>query len=137
LRALRGLGAGLAIDDFGTGCSSLAYLNRLPTIRLKIHRSFVGDMLHDPTERAITKAIFGLSHTLGLRVVTAGVERQREAALLREARFDAVTAQDRLSGSPALGALGGHRYARPLVTPAGPRCRALDRPAGQWGRRDQ
>jgi EAL domain-containing protein (putative c-di-GMP-specific phosphodiesterase class I) len=45
-------------------------------------------MLHDPTDRAITLAIIGLGHTLGLKVVAEGVERPREAALLREARCD-------------------------------------------------
>jgi diguanylate cyclase (GGDEF)-like protein/PAS domain S-box-containing protein len=98
LHALRELGVGLSIDDFGTGYSSLAYLNRFPITKLKIDRSFVCDMLQDPTDRAITMAIIGLGHTLGLKVVAEGVERQREAALLREARCDEL--QGYLFGKP-------------------------------------
>jgi EAL domain-containing protein (putative c-di-GMP-specific phosphodiesterase class I) len=88
MQAFRALGVGLAIDDFGTGYSSLAYLNRFPIDKLKIDRSFVHDMLNDPTNRAITMAIISLGHTLGLKVVAEGVETEAEARLLREAHCD-------------------------------------------------
>ena len=88
LHAIKGLGVALAVDDFGTGYSSLAYLSRFPIDRLKIDRSFVADMLDDPTDMAITRAIIGLGHTLQLKVVAEGVEQPREAELLRQAGCD-------------------------------------------------
>jgi diguanylate cyclase (GGDEF)-like protein/PAS domain S-box-containing protein len=98
LHAIKRLGVALAVDDFGTGYSSLAYLNRFPIDRLKIDRSFVSDMLEDPTDMAITRAIIGLGHTLNLKVVAEGVEREREAQLLREAGCDEL--QGYLYGRP-------------------------------------
>lgn len=99
LHALKRVGVQLAVDDFGTGYSSLNYLNRFPIDRLKIDRSFVHDLLDDPTDLAITRAIIGLGHTLGLQVVAEGVESEAVAAALRAAHCDE---------------LQGYHFARPL-----------------------
>ena len=82
LNALHRIGVGLAIDDFGTGYSSLSYLRQFPAQRLKIDKSFINDLPHDPDATAIARAIVSLGSTLGMKVIAEGVETGDQAEFL-------------------------------------------------------
>ena len=99
LRAIKALGFALSIDDFGTGYSSLNYLCRFPLDKLKIDMSFVQNIHKSPQNLAVTKAIIGLGHTLGLSVTAEGVESAADAEVLRHAGCDE---------------LQGYYFARPM-----------------------
>ena len=74
LSELASLGVLLALDDFGTGYSSLGYLTRFPLHILKLDKGFIGGIPYDKTQSAISQAIIGLGHSLGLEVVAEGIE---------------------------------------------------------------
>ncbi len=85
IRAVSGFkeyGFTVALDDFGTGVSSLSYLKRLPISTLKIDKSFVDDVPDSEKDSAIMKAIISLGHSLKLKVVIEGVEREDQMAFL-------------------------------------------------------
>jgi len=76
LTRLRMKGFHLSIDDFGTGYSSLVQLHRVPFSEIKIDRSFVMEMGHDPEAAAIVETVILLGHKLNMKIVAEGVETE-------------------------------------------------------------
>ena len=82
LRELKQLGVKVSIDDFGVGHSSLGYLRRFAFDEIKLDRSFVAAIEHDPSAAAIVRATLSLGHSLGLDAVAEGVESAEQLAML-------------------------------------------------------
>ena len=83
LRELEGIGVKVALDDFGTGFSNFRALKALPLAALKLDRSLVVDIEHDPRDRAILSAMVAMARALGLKVIAEGVETEGQLAILR------------------------------------------------------
>ena len=80
---LQALGIAIALDDFGTGYSSLGYLRRLSLDKVKLDRSFVGD-LDSVSGRNIVGAMIALCGTLDLECIVEGVEAEEQLAQLQQ-----------------------------------------------------
>ncbi|SDF58250.1 PAS domain S-box-containing protein/diguanylate cyclase (GGDEF) domain-containing protein [Blastococcus fimeti] len=84
LGVLRRIGVRIAVDDFGTGWSSLAYLVGMPVDVLKMDQYFLAGVEHDPSRRAMCRAVLQLGTSLGLPVIVEGVTTPATLALLRD-----------------------------------------------------
>lgn len=85
LRDLRAYGFRIALDDFGTGYSSLSYLKKFKVDRIKIDKSFVKRLGHDPEAIAIVQAVIALGHAMALSVTAEGVETREQECMLQVA----------------------------------------------------
>lgn len=85
LHRLRRLGTRIALDDFGTGYSSLSYLRSFPFDKIKVDRSFVGEMNARPDCEAIVNSIAGLASKLGMTTTAEGIESADQLELVRKA----------------------------------------------------
>jgi len=83
LGQIKQTGVKLAVDDFGTGYSSFSYLHLYPLDTLKIDRSFIQGVKHEPRRMAILKAIAQLSKDLGFSVVAEGIETEEELSAVQ------------------------------------------------------
>jgi len=88
LVVLRSLGATVSLDDFGTGFSSLGVLRDLPLDTIKIDRTFVGGLEHDPTARRLIDGMVDLAHALDLAVLAEGIETQAALEIVAESGCD-------------------------------------------------
>jgi PAS domain S-box-containing protein len=87
-RGLAALGCGLALDDFGTGFGSFTYLKKLPVTHLKIDIEFVRDLVTNPDDLHVVKAIVSLARAFGLKTIAEGVEDEQALTLLRAEGVD-------------------------------------------------
>ncbi|MGY1641537.1 putative bifunctional diguanylate cyclase/phosphodiesterase [Geodermatophilus sp. SYSU D00703] len=92
-------GVTLALDDFGTGYSAITALHRLPIHTVKIDRSFVADVVTEPSTAALVQGLVQLGLGMGLQVIAEGIEDLDQAQWLRE--HGCAMAQGYAFGRPA------------------------------------
>jgi len=83
LKQIKALGVSIAIDDFGTGYSSLDTLRSFPFDKIKLDRSFMGEVQESEQAKAIVRAILALGRSLSVPVLAEGVETLEQLEVLR------------------------------------------------------
>jgi EAL domain-containing protein (putative c-di-GMP-specific phosphodiesterase class I) len=78
LRQLADLGIRIALDDFGAGFCNFRYLKVLPLDALKLDRSMLDGITHDPRDLAVFRGIVAMARALDLKVIAEGIETEEQ-----------------------------------------------------------
>jgi EAL domain-containing protein (putative c-di-GMP-specific phosphodiesterase class I) len=85
MKKIESMGIKLLIDDFGTGYASLSYLQRYNFESIKIDRSYINGVLTNEQDAKLVKAVIAMANSLGMSVVSEGVENKEQLDFLHNA----------------------------------------------------
>jgi EAL domain-containing protein (putative c-di-GMP-specific phosphodiesterase class I) len=88
LQELKERGCLLTQDNFGTGLFSYGDLKNFPTDYLKIHGSFVKEILYDPIDREMVRSINEIGHLTGKQTIAEFAENEEIITMLRGMGID-------------------------------------------------
>ncbi len=100
LRALRASGCQIGVDDFGAAGASLELVTEWPLDQIKVGPPFVRAIERTPARAAVVESVARIAQRLGVVMVAKSVEREAEAAKLRELGCDRL--QGFFLGAPEL-----------------------------------
>jgi diguanylate cyclase (GGDEF)-like protein len=83
MQKLKRVGISFALDDFGTGHSSLSCLTAFPFDKIKIDKSFIGNLVKNHKSSAIVSSIVTLARGLDISITAEGVETREQFEMLR------------------------------------------------------
>lgn len=90
LKEINRLGIDIAIDNFGLGQSSLLGMWKLKPQRIKIAKELVLPAFQDKSQRSFLKAMVDMNHSIGMEVVSEGVETLHHVNILRDLGIDVL-----------------------------------------------
>ncbi len=124
---LQSQGTRVVLDDFGIGHSNFFHLRELPFDRIKIDKSFVLDIAHDPRAEACVRAMLAVGRYLKVKMVAEGIENAETAGFV--ASLGCQLGQGFLYAEP-VPAGEVHGLLRRLAAPAPVRSHALGHALG-------
>lgn len=84
LNRLREYGFYIYMDNFGSGYSSLNMLKDLPLDTLKLDMDFLNKSIQNEKNKRILDMIVRLSHRIGLKVISEGIETEEQLEYMYE-----------------------------------------------------
>lgn len=84
------MGVSISLDDFGTGYSSLSYINSFQISNIKIAKELVDEIVDDPKESALVKAIIMMGQSLQVDIIAEGVEQKNQLQTLADLGCDKI-----------------------------------------------
>ena len=78
MEKLREHGISFSLDDFGAGSSNLNYMIDMPVEIVKLDKYLTQEYFHNSKAQAIVKAVVELAHSMGIRIIAEGIERQEQ-----------------------------------------------------------
>lgn len=99
MKQLRNYGFTVSIDDFGAGYSSLTLLKDMETDVLKLDKEFFRHGEMQQQEKIIVSSIINMAKQLNMKVISEGIETEKQMAFLKEICCDMVQ---------------GYYYAKPM-----------------------
>jgi diguanylate cyclase (GGDEF)-like protein len=84
MHRLQDTGVHISLDDFGTGCSSLSHIHALSFNKLKIDKSFVDEIRHNPRSRNIVRSLISLCSDMGIGCVVEGIETAEQLDVVHQ-----------------------------------------------------
>jgi EAL domain-containing protein (putative c-di-GMP-specific phosphodiesterase class I) len=88
LRALSALGLQVVLDDFDAGRMSVPDLIAQPVGMVRLSGAWLGTVPKGGDAAVAARALIGLAHDLGMRVIASGVDDAATAACLRDLDCD-------------------------------------------------
>ena len=71
-------GFSFSLDDFGKGESNLMYVVEMPVSIIKLDYDMTKAFFHTPKAQQVVRAVVGMAHDMGLKIVAEGIETKEE-----------------------------------------------------------
>jgi diguanylate cyclase (GGDEF)-like protein/PAS domain S-box-containing protein len=82
LIALNNMGVRIVVDDFGLGHTALNQLRNLSIRAVKISQLLTRNMIHEPRDATIVRAIVAMANAFGIQTIAKGIETQGQLEFL-------------------------------------------------------
>ena len=90
MKKLIDYGFTFSLDDFGKGESNLMYVVEMPVSIVKLDMDMSKAFFQTPKAKQVVRAVIGMAHGMGLKVVAEGIETKEEIQTIGQEGIDYI-----------------------------------------------